>query len=395
MQTLQKFTGINNVLSPDNLAQGDLTVGRNIDLDLSAHAQRRTGFASASSAKHANLWEAPGFTLATRGSSGDLANVTSDTVLAAALGHTPRVWYTNLPGGRVAYSNGTSKGIVAADGASVTPWGVPIPTGVGTAADAIGNLFPGDYQWCVTNVRLSDGAESGPAYSQGVVTVANGGVSLSSLPVLAGHKTNVYLTSHFGGERFFAGSTTDATFTFTGHNKDLVRRCLTEFLQPPPAGAILLAFWRGRMLAAVGNVLYASTSHGWALFDMRRDFKQFSASITLVHPTDQGIWVGTAKELAFLQGETWDGLVRSPKMTGPVVLGSGAAVPGEHITTGQGRSRGDCMVCICDNWLVAGDSDGTLIPMSVGTYQVAAASEFTATFRVVDGIPQYLAVPLS
>lgn len=390
MQTLQKFTGINNAQQPEELGTSELTVATNVDIDLAGRAQRRAGLTSASATQHGNLWETPAFTLATRGAAGDLVNVTTNTVLAAALGHTPRLWFCDLPGGRVGYSNGTAMGIVSADGASVTPWGVPIPASLGAAADAIGNLFPGDYQYSLTYVRLADNMESGPAYSPGAVTIASGGLSLSALPVLAGHKINVYLTSHFGGERFFAGSTSNALFSFTGHNKDLVRRCLTEFLQPPPAGAILLGFWRGRMLAAVGNVLYASRSHSWHLFNLRLDFRQFGANITLVQPVDAGIWVGTEKELSFLSGQAFDQLVREVKVKGGVVRGSGCKVPGERITTGNGKAEGDCMVCIADGWLFAGTGEGNLVPMSVDRYRTSA-TEVVSTFRMAGQIPQYIA----
>lgn len=390
MITLQKFTGINNTIDPKEMGQGDLSVGSNIDVDLAQRISRRSGFAQDVAGKHANLWEAGDYTLATRGAGGDLVNTDTGTVLAAGLGHTPRVWYTPLPGGRTAYSNGTAKGIVAANGESVLTWGVPVPAGVGAAADGIGNLYPGNYQWAVTHVRLADGAESGPVYSAGAVTVSNGAVVLSGLPVLAGHKLNVYLTSQNGGERYYAGSTTNALFSFTGYNKDLVRRCPTEFLQPPPAGAKLIAFWRGRMLAAVGNALFASRSHAWHLFDMRRDFKQFSADITLVHPTDGGVWVGTERELAFLAGDNWDKLARVVKVTGGVVLGSGASVPGEHLRVGNGVGKGNCMVCIADGWLVAGTAEGDILPLSVDRYR-AVANEVSAAFRLVDGIPQYIA----
>jgi hypothetical protein len=303
-----------------------------------------------------------------------------------------RLWYCDLPDGSTAYSNGTATGVVSAAGDSVKGWGVPIPAGVGAPLDVIGNLHPGDYQYSLTYKRLSDGAESGPAYAGAVVTLASGGLSLSGLPLLAGHKINVYLTSQFGGERFLAGSTTLAVFTFTGKNKDLALPCPTEFMQPPPAGAKLLAFWRGRVLAAVGNALFASQSHGWGLFDLRRDFKQFSAPITMVHGTDGGVWVGTERELVFLAGDTWDKLARVVKAPGGVVLGSGVPVPGEHLMVNKAVADGDCMVCIADGWLVAGMPNGELLPLSTGRYEVTA-TEVAATFRMAGTTPQYLAIP--
>lgn len=390
MRTLQKFTGINNVQPAEELSDHDLTVATNVDIDLAGRARRRNGHAQASATDHRNVWEAGGFTLATRGGAGDLVNVTADAVLVAGLGHTPRVWYWPLPDGRVLYANEVACGVVSADGTSARPWGVPIPTGVGAATDTAGQLYPGKYQWSVTHVRLADGLEGGPAYSAGAVDVTSGGVSFTGIPVPAGYRSNIYLTSHNGGERYFAGYTTTGSFSFTGENKDLQLPCRTEFMKPAPAG-ILPAFWRGRALIAKGQALFASRTHGWELFDLRRDYKYFDAPITLVQPVDAGIWVGTERELCFLAGSKWDDLVRVVKAAGPVVLGSGVPVAGEHIIMGKGRAQGQCMVCIASGWIVAGGPDGALIPLSVDRYRTDFA-EVAATFRMERDVPQYIAI---
>lgn len=391
MQTLQNFTGINNVQDREELKGTELTMASNVDIDISGTAGRRAGYAQASATQHANVWQASGgFVLATRGAAGDLVNVTANTVLLAALGNT-RLWYCALPDGRTAYNNGVSKGIVNAAGTAATAWGVPIPAGVGAFADTAGNLVAGTYQYALTHTRLADGAESGPAYAA-PVQIALGGLGLTALPVLAGHRTNVYLTSAGGKERFFAGSTVNAVFTFTGKNKDLALPCRTEFLTLPPAGK-LLAFWRGRVLVAVGKVLFASRPHSWELFDLARDYKMFSANITLVQPVNGGIWVGTEQELAFLAGDAWDKLQREVKVNGPVVLGSGCTVPGGYLLKNDesgDRADGDCMVCIADGWLVGGTDKGELLPMTQDRYRTTA-TEVSSTFRFVAGIPQYIA----
>jgi hypothetical protein len=77
---------------------------------------------------------------------------------------------------------------------------------------------------------------------------------------------------------------------------------------------------------------------------------------------------------------------------GGVVLGSGVRLPGQHLRTGNGgRAAGEAMACISNGWLVAGTADGTLIPLSTDRYR-ASASEVSAAFRLVDGVPQYVAL---
>jgi hypothetical protein len=388
MLTYSKFTGINNVLPSARLGAKDLAVATDVDMGLSGEISRRAGFAETVAECHKNLWQADGFILATR--NGDLISRTPGgvvTLLYPALG-TARVWYCNLPDGRTTFSNGLINGIT--DGATATKWGVPLPAGIGALTAVAGSLFPGDYQYQVTHVRLADGLEGGPVYSN-PVPIATGGFVLTGLPVLAGHSINVYLTGQNGGVGYFVGNTTSGVFSYTGSNDALVMPCRTGYCTPAPIGTVT-AFWRGRTLLAAGNVLWASKVNRLELFDERKDFKQFSAAITAIVPVDDGVYVGTTAELAFLSGTEFDKLVYSQVLPGAVVLGSAIEVPGEKIKKGDGVGEGRAMVCIADRMLVAGFGGGEIVRMTEGRYATSAA-EVAATFRTVNDIPQYLAIP--
>lgn len=390
MLSFKKFSGINNVLPPQRLDDSALTVALDVDIDLSGSLARRAGYTELSPTCHKNLHQADGFLLSTV-DGGDLVAMDSAgdarVLLYPSLGPS-RVWYCNLPDGRTTFSNGLINGIT--DGKTATTWGVPVPAGVGALTPVEGGLSPGNYQWQLTYVRLSDGLEGGPADSS-PVPVHSGGVLLTGLPVRDGYKINVYLTGCNGEQAFLAGSTLTSSFRYVGKNDALVLPCRTDQLQPAPAGTVS-AFWRGRVLVAAGPVLYASRPNGWEFFDFRRDFKQFSAPITLVQPVDGGVFVGTHKELAFLAGTRFDELTYARVLDGPVVLGSGVSVRGELVQRGQGTGQGMAMVCIAARGLVAGFSDGGIVCMTEGVY-ATDTTEVAATFRVIDGTPQYLAVP--
>lgn len=387
MLTFKNFSGINNVLPAERLGENDLTAATNVDIGLTGEASRRSGYALTSAGEHANLFQGEGFLLATVGPNGDLTNLTTSAVLYPSLGH-DRVWYCQLPDGRVAFSNDLISG--ATDGAVTTKLGAPVPPSIGAITEIAGELHPGDYQWQITYVRLADGREGGPAYSN-PVPITTGGIFLSGLPTLAGHKINVYLTSHNSGEAFLAGSTETGLFSYIGANDALVQPCRTEFIEPAPAGKCL-GFWRGRLLIAEGSVLYASRTNGWEAFDTRRDFKQFEANITTVIPVDDGIYVGTETELAFLAGVEWDRLQYRRVVEGATVLGSGVAVRGELIKQGEGAGLGSAMVCIADGRIVAGFNGGGVIRMTEGRYHTDATEVF-AFFRTINGTPQYVAIP--
>ena len=387
MLTFEKFSGINNVIPPQRIGDGELVAATNADVGLSGELRRRAGYAEQEPGCHKNVHQAKGFLLATR-DGGELVAIdgATTTSLHPALG-VARVWYCNLPDGRTAFSNGSITGV--ADGVSMTGWGMPVPENIGALTPVAGELDPGDYQYQITYVRLSDGLEGGAAFSN-PAAVPDGGVLLTGLPQRDGYKINVYLTGANGENAYLAGSTAGSSFSYLGKNDALVLPCKTGNLGPAPVGTVL-AFWRSRVLVAVGNVLYASLPNQWELFDQRRDFKQFSAPITLIQPVDDGVYVGTDDELVFLSGDRFDGLAYRQVVSGRVALGSGVCVRGERLKQGDGVGQGSAMICIADGRIVAGFNGGGIVRMTEGRY-ATGAGEVAATFREADGVPQYIAV---
>lgn len=388
MLTFEKFNGINNVQPEERLSGSDLVRADNVDIGLSGELRRRGGFTEVSDLCHKNLCQAQGFMLATV--NGDLTAIHpggARHVVSPSLG-VERVWYANLPDGRTTFSNGLIHGIT--DGLTGQGWSVPVPASTGVMTPSVGTLHPGSYAYALTYVRLSDGLEGTPVLAA-PQPITSGGVFLAGLPVMDGHRTNVYLSSHDGEGFYLAGSTTADAFMFGGPNNLLTLPCRTVGLSPAPVGTIS-ASWHGRVLVAQGSTLWASMPHAPHLFDLRRDFKQFASRITLVQPVDGGIYIGTDGDLIFLGGETFDQLTYAEKQLGPVVLGSGVSVPGSQLKQGDGRASGDAMICIAGGYLVAGLGGGQAYPLTSERYKTTA-TEVSATFRIIDGIPQYIAAP--
>lgn len=154
------------------------------------------------------------------------------------------------------------------------------------------------------------------------------GLRLDGLPELEGHAVHVYLSDKDGEGAYLAGTAMGPSFEFTGSNAALVLPCRTLGAQSFPVGTIT-AFWRGRVLVAQGNVLWASRPMVPHLADWR-DFKPLPAPITAIQPVDDGVYVGTEQDLVFLAGTEWDQLAYVPTKRGPVVLGSGVSAPGHR-----------------------------------------------------------------
>lgn len=386
MLTFEAFTGINNVLPEARLSGADLVVAKDVDIGLTGEITRRGGFSEVSPDCHKNLHQGHGFMLATRGS--ELVSIHPGGavhVLHPSMGP-ERLWYCNLPDGRTTFTNGLIHGIT--DGVQCLDLTVPAPESLGAVDSELGGLFPGEYRYSLAYVRLSDGLE-GPAISSAPVLLG-GGLRLDGLPEREGYAINVYLTAQGGEQGYLAGTATGSSFQFTGSNAELVLPCRTMGAAPLPVGT-LTAFWKGRLLVAVGNVLWASRPNALHLCDWR-DFRPMPAAITAIMPVDDGIFVGTTEDLVWLGGATFDGLAYQAKKLGPVVLGSGIQAPGEKLKYGDGRGQGNAALCIAGGEVVAGFGGGGVSALTGDRYRTGA-TEVCATFREVGGVPQYIAIP--
>lgn len=393
MLKIPQFSGINNQLPAERMGKAELAVATDVDVGNSQELRRRDGFSALTQDCHKNLFESGNYTLATRmggelvawPSSGSHADAVT---LHEALG-IARAWYCQLPDGRTTFSNGLINGIT--DGSSATGWGVPVPQDFGGVSPVAGKLPAGEYRYALTYSRLSDKQEGGALYSA-PVALDEGGILLMGLPELDGYELNVYLTPPNSDHAYFAGVARGGVFSYLGAVDALTLPCRTAFLSPAPVGT-LTAFWRGRVLVAVGKVLYASLHGQWELFDLQRDYKQFGADITLVQAVDDGVYVGTAHELVFLAGTDFDGLQFMRVLTGRVVLGSGVMVRGDLVGLGKTRGSGTAMLCIADAGVVAGFNSGQVHRLTHETYRTQL-DQVAAMFREVAGIPQYVAVPV-
>lgn len=390
MLTFQKFRGINNISNEKKKGETYLSAALDVDVGLDAELRRRRGMTLLKAGCYRQLWEGASMLLGIL-NGGALVRVVpdgEDVTIHPAMG-TARLWCCELPDGRVIFSNGQVHGMT--DGTGCSDWGVAPPDEAGSATAVAGAMPAGRYAWAITFRREADGLESQAAVGGLVEVQQAGGLLLTDLPQRAGHSLQVYLTTA-GGEAFFhAGQAQGPAFSYLRDGQDLARPCRTLHLSMPPVGC-LHALWGARMLVAQGRVLWASRPHGWSHFDLGRDFKQFSADITLVQPVGGGIFVGTQKELAFLAGTEFDTLVYTSLMKEPVLLGSGAAAPGRRVRRGDGAGFGQAMVCIAGGWVVAGHDDGMLEPLSEGIYRADIGAEVVAAFRTVDGVPQYEAL---
>jgi hypothetical protein len=289
-----------------------------------------------------------------------------------------RVWYAELPDGRMAFSNGLINGLIAPGGVA-TPWGLPTPEDCGSG-------MAGGTRYQITYVRNSDGLEGPPAYSADLIDPTK---SIVGLPQLPGFAINVYFAP-YGGEAFLAGSTTTDTFAPTG--AELGPQYLGHGLSAPPVGT-QLTVWGSRVLIAEGSVLWATRPLQPELCDKTTDFVQFPDPITLVYGTGEGIFVGTTRVVYFLEGKTFDALSMDEVSDAPATLGSVVPIDLSELNDkARPQSASTGAVCIIGGVPSLLTGSGEVTPLTAETYQ-RDLSEVYATARPCDGHLQYIAAP--
>lgn len=94
-----------------------------------------------------------------------------------------------------------------------------------------------------------------------------------------------------------------------------------------PPNATSMEVYKGRLYLAHRNLVWVTELYLYDLVDKTKNFLQFEDDVTLLAAVDDGIYVGTERNLYFLQGTFSEGLKRSVVMGTGVVPGSCVRVP--------------------------------------------------------------------
>lgn len=150
-----------------------------------------------------------------------------------------------------------------------------------------------------------------------------------------------------------------------------------QHLSPMPTG-LYLAYWRGRLLTAKGNVLRFSEPMAYHLHSERHGFIQMPQRITFVQPVEGGIWVGQVDHVAFLQGASPDSLSVIRKASAGPVPGSAILVPADVVGTNLAGGGSPVAVWLAENGYVAGTSEGGLVEIHSNVMRGITASAGTS-----------------
>lgn len=330
----EAFAGIDNVHAPEDIGDGFLTTGLNVDIADNGSLSSRDGIQRVSTGATHSLWsDGSGLMFFRRGDTLVRQNPLPDgssLLLAVNLKGDAPMSYAAW-GSRVYFCDGLNSGWT--DGNSVSAWGIERPT-LPVATAQGGNMPKGLYRFAVTFLR-EDGEESGPGPIGQIDLAPNSAVAFASLSgsVSSGvTHTAIYLTGP-NSETLYRVAVVDcftSTFVVDFSGLPTGGALATEGVEPPPKGQHCLAL-SGHMLVADGCFLYYSRAYQPEQFDRLRQMIPFAAPITLLIALSDALIVGTTQKILRLPGldpDNWTLEVLAEYGAHP---GNGSAIDGSLI----------------------------------------------------------------
>lgn len=327
------FNGLRNDVTSERFESGDLEVADNIDIDKTGRIARRAGTALRVAGATHSLWANP------QGTQCYFAQ--GNTLYSLGTGYSKQALGTlsvaapisfEEVNDRTYFSNGVDTGVI--EQGAVRSWGVAPPAlpqiEVGT-----GYMPAGTYLVTMTYI-CGDGQESGANQAEAVAVLTPGGALLfSSIPVPTDPRVvakAIYITEP-NGEDIYQALVIAASATSAAYSNDTTELNLpldSAFLQAPPAGQ-LVAYYRGRMWVAAGDVLYPSEPFSYERFDPRLGMALDGRITMLGALTDKelydtgknsGFFIGTDKSCGVLVGSAPEDFQYVPKTSYGAVFGA-------------------------------------------------------------------------
>lgn len=246
----------------------------------------------------------------------------SYSTIRANVGPNP-VWYLGL-NGQVYWSNGTNTGVSDVSGGDHI-WGIPHAQPPVCTASAVGGLYAGGYQVCITFL-LATGEEGGWADSTLVNVAAGGGITVTGLPNAVPHADithfRVYVTAANSTTQFRYGDypigTASVSIVSTASQGEVDN---SYKLYPFPA-CTNLTHYRGRVYGVTGNVLWYSEPLRYRLCDITKNFIVFDSDITMVADVNDGLYISDSKNTWVLSGNDPSSFERNLVFPYPALQGS-------------------------------------------------------------------------
>jgi len=305
--------GMNNVATLERIPDGFARLIENADVvDGSGRLRRRDGYSAVSGATGGHsLWSHPSLSYGLYvNSSGNLVKIGNDGTLTNAATVEPayRMSYAAFAG-RAYYSNSFNMGYIDENG-NHQSWGVDDPPAPLFTISSSGGVPAGRYQLAYT-VIYNSGEESQPSLVRQAVLDSNGSITVGPVPNGSGYNSvNLYMSHHDGEELFFVANLAKGLTSLVISSRPQPDYMLEHLYSDRFPPMTRIAAFKHRIIGARGNELWFSDYRQVSIcYRIRIDENNaegnpamFEDPITMIGPVENGVYVGTEKQLWWCQG---------------------------------------------------------------------------------------------
>lgn len=391
---IDEVKGLRNDVSSERFNPGDLVSASNIDIDDDGRPSRRDGISRQATGSTASLWSDGNVAYFTKVTSDEpgtatLAQLNADYSSTDVLaGVNNDVYYTSV-NGSVYWTDNSQSGVLFKS--ANRKLGITPPEKIEVAASSYGQFPAGRYGITSTFIRKST-VESGALEATYIDLPANSGLSLVNLAAstdadIIGRR--IYMTRPDGRTLYAAGTYDDGltTIGMTTVPKDTMY-LRTQFKSPLPAGNGI-TYFAGHLYVTVNNHIFFSDPMEFELCDQRSSFLSFPDPVTLVAPMDQGMFVGTTKEIVYLSGRNPEQFVSTPVANYGAIPGTLTYPPVDKAPRGE-NITGKVALWLTENGVCVGLSSGQMINATSDRYDFDAGSKAAGLFKIKGSATQYL-----
>ena len=293
--------GLNNTTDPVRLGLKWLTRADNVDITSTKAVKRRAGWAKAFVGAMSGAFSSADFTRLYVVSDNALCAAGPDLALApiqAGISSLPMRWAQLND--HIYFTNGVESGVIDID-STVMPWALPAPPAPVVSAIS-GGAPAGIYQVRLTHM-WPDGREGCSSAESTVALTEPGGVRVSGIAPGPTGTARVYIAP--AGSTLFqlAGETASATFDWVSSPDALGAELTNAFMDTVPAGAEVIAAWRGRIYVSLylptedQTAIFFSEPLAAHLFNYAQNFISVPGRVTALAPHDDALVIGTDRKV--------------------------------------------------------------------------------------------------
>jgi hypothetical protein len=380
---IKGFSGMNNVKSTERFYSAeDIAEPRiilNSDVDMAGQLMIRKGQTLLVALPGAHsLWAGDQCMLCVAG--GVLYRISQGVKVSLGSVHVNDAPYCYVEAiGKVYISNAYWNGVLNPVTNALTSWGVALPPSP-VMIPANGNLPPGNYNVCMTNIS-------------GTEMSGNGGISAIELTATGG----IQILNRPAGAIVWVTDANEDVFYRVGAINTVVDiptvEPLPSFLCSPPPCMENLCYAFGRMWGSVENVVYYSepTQIGW--FRLSSNYFIFDSPVTVIAKTPTGLFIGMRDRTKYLAGTEPEKMEQSDagcgSIKGTLVYCNNMPELGWTLGTPE-KSFMDVPVWVTVEGIVVGSPTGKFFNLTKNKLKMGVPLRGASLYRNLNGALQIL-----